>query len=238
MRMKGRKLGRRQLLGGIISGFLPAFFCLGLGCGGDAKSTPDNNSSQTNAENPALDPKEDSAPGRIRLGDNPDSPPVLIEMNGVLYQVFEIAEGPYAGKKVEHYPGGMEKRESIYSDGKLTRVTEFHQSGQKKMEVKVESNGFWKRSYWDNNGNPLQKAPIAALGRTVNWTFSVDQRSIDVAYRRVSSEVILKGFGEPDDKQNGVWIYHAMRVQTAQGLKTTVKFLIRNGVVFQVSVAP
>ena len=180
----------------------------------------------------------ESAPGRLRLGDNPDSPPVLVEMNGVLYQVLEIAEGPYAGKKVERYPGGMEKRESIYLDGKLTRVTEFHRSGQKKMEVKVGLDGLWKRSYWDNNGNLLQKLPVEAQGRSLNWTFSVNQRSIDVVYRGVSSEVILRGFGEPDDKQNGIWIYRAMKVQTAQGLKTTVKFLIRNGIVFQVSVAP
>ena len=109
---------------------------------------------------------------------------------------------------------------------------------KKKMEVKVDANGRWKRSYWDNNGNPTQRAPIGALGRTRNWTYSVNQQSIDIAYRGVAVAVIRKGFGEPDDEQNGIWIYRAMRVQTVDGLKTTVKFLIRNGIVFQVLVEP
>ena len=237
MKTHERKHGRIQFCAGIIRCFASVLLFSLIGCGSGPKKNSNNNSSESKKENST--PKEDGAQaGRISLDDNPAAAPVLVEMNGVLYQVFEIAEGPYAGKKVEKYPGGMEKRETMYSEGKLTRVTEFHQSGQKKMEVKVGANGRWERSYWDNNGNPTQRAPIGALGRARNWTFSVNQQSIDIAYRGVAVDVILKGFGEPDDKQNGVWVYRAMRVQTVDGLKTTVKFLIRNRIVFQVTVEP
>ncbi len=237
MKTDERKHGVAQVFVGVIKCFASAFLFIFIGCGGGAPEKSDNNSSEVKKETPAAKEDEDKA-GRISLDENPDVAPVLVEMNGVLYQVFEIAEGPYSGKKVEKYPGGMEKRETMYSEGKLTRVTEFHQSGQKKMEVKVDANGQWKRLYWDNNGNPTQRAPIGALGRTRNWTYSVNQQSIDIAYRGVAVAVIRKGFGEPDDEQNGFWIYRAMRVQTVDGLKTTVKFLIRNGIVFQVLVEP
>ena len=237
MKIYKRKHGAAQVSAVVIKCFAWVFLFIFIGCGVGAPKKSDNNSSEVKKETPVT--KEDEGkPGRISLDNNPDVVTVLVEMNGVLHQVFEIAEGPYSGKKVEKYPGGMEKRETMYSEGKLTRVTEFHQSGQKKMEVKVDANGRWKRSYWDNNGNPTQRASIGALGRTRNWTYSVNQQSIDIAYRGVAGAVIRKGFGEPDDEQNGFWIYRAMRVQTVDGLKTTVKFLIRNGIVFQVLVEP
>ncbi len=236
----GREYDKEFGFYGFVGNLISLIFCLALGCGGENKPVSDNFSSNTNVGTLMTAPKADdsSTKDRIRLKDDPKNLPVLVEMNGTLFQVFEISKVPYVGKKVERYPDGMEKRESMYSEGKLTRVTEFHQSGQKKMEVKVGANGRWERSYWDNNGNTLQKAPIGALGRARNWTFNLNQQSIDIVYRGISAEVILKGFGKPDDKQNGVWIYRAMRVQTADGLKTTVKFLIRNGIVFQVTVEP
>jgi hypothetical protein len=98
--------------------------------------------------------------------------------------------------------------------------------------------GVRKVKHFDEAGNEKLVATSEALGRKMDWTFSVNARSIDVGYRGKSSEVIRKGFGKPDENQNGVWVYRGMKVQTAQGLMTTVRFLMRNDVVFQVSVEP
>jgi antitoxin component YwqK of YwqJK toxin-antitoxin module len=170
----------------------------------------------------------------------PDEAPVLVEMNGVSYRVYEIDEKPYTGKIMEYHASGIEKKEIVYTDGVLARNTEWHENGNKKMEVKIGADGARQETYWDESGNE-QRQPAStaqALGRKMNWTLSVNARSIDIAYRGKSSEVIRKGFGEPDEKQNGVWVYRGMKVQTAQGLMTTVRFAMQNDLVFRVSVEP
>ena len=176
--------------------------------------------------------------GHIRL--KTDGMPVLAQMNGSAHRVHEIDELPYTGKVMEFHANGMEKKEIVYADGQLTRTTEWHENGQKKMESKLDASGLRQESYWDQDGSPQKKpAPVvAALGRKMNWSYNVNARSIDIAYRGKSSEIILKGFGEPDDKTNGVWVYRGMKVQTARGLMTTVRFVMQNDIVFQVSVEP
>ena len=176
--------------------------------------------------------------GRLRM--KPDESPVLVDMNGVFYRIYEIDENPYTGKIMEYHANGIEKKEVVYTNGVLVRHTEWHENGNKKMEAKIDANGRRQEIHWDESGNEKRK-PVAgseALGRKMNWTLSVNARSIDVAYRGKSSEIIRKGFGKPDEEQNGVWIYRGMKVQTAQGFMTTVRFVMQNDVVFRISVEP
>ena len=177
--------------------------------------------------------------GRLRL-DDPEALPVLAEMNGLYHQAFEIAERPYNGKLMEYHPGGIEKKEMLIVEGALSRITEWDESGQKRSEVNVSPTGVRREQYWDAIGKPIAKptAPQAPLGRTYNWTFGAGRTSIEVVYRRKSSDIIRKVFGEPDEELNGVWIYRGMKVQAAQQLMTTVRFVMQNDTVLQVSVEP
>ena len=177
--------------------------------------------------------------GRLRL-DDPGTLPVLAEMNGLYYQAFEIAERPYSGEQMEYHPGGIEKKEIFFVEGALSRITEWDESGQKRSEVNVSPTGVRREQYWDASGKLIAKpaAPQAPLGRTMNWTFGVGRASIEFVYRGKSSDIIRKAFGEPDEELNGVWIYRGMKVQAAQQLMTTVRFVIQNDTVLQVSVEP
>ena len=125
-------------------------------------------------------------------------------------------------------------------EGALSRITEWDESGQKRSEVNVSPTGVRREQYWDAIGKPIAKptAPQAPLGRTYNWTFGAGRTSIEVVYRGKSSDIIRKVFGEPDEELNGVWIYRGMKVQAAQQLMTTVRFVMQNDTVLQVSVEP
>ena len=72
----------------------------------------------------------------------------------------------------------------------------------------------------------------------MNWTFGAGRTSIEFVYSGKSSDIIRKAFGEPDEELNGVWIYRGMKVQAAQQLMTTVRFVMQNDTVLQVSVEP
>lgn len=177
--------------------------------------------------------------GHLRL-DDPNAPPVLVQMNGVFYEVFEISEKPYNGKQVQYHPGGVEKREVIYDEGRLVRVTEWHDNGNKRMEIKIGMDGARQELYWDDAGKPTQRhiALARVSGRDYVWTLRQGQRPIDVLYQGKGIDFVTKVFGKPDENQNGVWIYRAMKVQTTQGLMTTVRFVMRNDIVFQITVEP
>ena len=177
--------------------------------------------------------------GRVRF-DDPEALPVLAEMNGLYYQAFEIAERPYDGKRMEYHPGGIEKKETLFVGGALSRITEWDDGGQKRSEVNVSPTGVRREQYWDATGKPITKpaAPQGSLGRTMNWTFGAGRTSIEFVYRGKSSDIIRKAFGEPDEELNGVWIYRGMKVQAAQQLMTTVRFVMQNDTVLQVSVEP
>ena len=75
---------------------------------------------------------------------DPNAAPVLAERDGKLYQVYEIAKAPYPGKVVGYHPDSTESSEKIYDDGVLTRHTEWHANGQKKMEAVYLPNGAMK----------------------------------------------------------------------------------------------
>ncbi|MEE2813988.1 MAG: hypothetical protein VX945_05800 [Verrucomicrobiota bacterium] len=232
-------IGNKFSLG---AGYL--FLLCGLcGCGGEEEvppvaPEPSGTEEGGSQENNAMQAEPSAPEGRLRI--KPDKAPVLLEMNGLYYRVYEIDETPYSGKIMEYHDNGIEKKEIVYAEGALAQITEWRDNGKKKMEVKIGADGVRQESYWDQSGN-LQGKPVAAaeaLGRKMVWTFSVNQKSINIAYRGKSSEVIRKGFGEPDENQNGVWVYQGMKVQTVQGLMTTVRFLMQNEIVVQVSVEP
>jgi hypothetical protein len=70
------------------------------------------------------------------------------------------------------------------------------------------------------------------------WKTGAGAASIEIIYRGKEAELIKKAFGDPDEEQNGVWVYRGMKVtavQTGQ-LMTTVRFTIVDGRVFSVSV--
>ena len=223
--------------------------CL-VGCGGSSESTSASGETLESSDginDSGLGGKQESAEvavpalqkGRLRL-DDPEAVPVLAQMNGLYYQAFEIAERPYSGKQMEYHPGGIEKKETHFVEGALSRITEWDESGQKRSEVNVSPTGVRREQYWDASGKPVAKpaAPQAPLGRAMNWTFGAGRNSIEVVYRGKSSEIIRKAFGEPDEELNGVWIYRGMKVQAAQQLMTTVRFVMQNDMVLQVSVEP
>ncbi len=120
------------------------------------------------------------------------------------------------------------------------RVTEWHDNGNKRMEVKIGLDGARQELYWDDAGKPThrQVALARARGRDYVWTLRQGQRPIDVLYQGKGVDFVTKVFGKPDEKQKDVWIYRGMKVQTTQGLMTIVRFEMRNDVVFQITVEP
>ena len=114
------------------------------------------------------------------------------------------------------------------------------------MEVVNQPDGAVKTTHYDEEGNPVKgsmKGSVglgAAPGRGLEWKTGTGASSIEGIYRGKGAELIKKAFGDPDEDQNGVWIYKGMKVtavQTGQ-LMTTVRFSIVDGRVLSVSVEP
>ena len=178
--------------------------------------------------------------GAERLSD-PNAAPVLAERDGKFYQVYEIATVSYTGRVVEYHPDSTESSEKIYDTGVLKQHTEWHANGQKKMEAVYQPNGAVKTTHYDEEGN-LVKAPVrivTAPGRGLEWKTGAGRASIEVLYRGKGIAIIRKAFGDPDEDQNGVWIYKGMKVKMKSGqIMTTVRFTISNDKVLSVSVEP
>lgn len=179
---------------------------------------------------------------------DPNDVPVLVERDGKFFQVYTIVKGPYTGKVVKYHPGGqMEASEKVYKEGVLKEHSEWHANGQKKMETAYQSNGAVTTTHYDEEGNPVKGSVKEAVGlgvtpgRDYEWTYGggPPARRID-GYARATSGVIKKIFGEPDEDQNGVWVYKGMKVIAVQTreLMTTVRFTISNDQVLSVSVEP
>ena len=181
---------------------------------------------------------------------DPNDVPVLVERDGKFFQVYTIVKGPYTGKVVKFHPGGqMEASEKVYKEGVLKQHSEWHANGQKKMEAVYQSNGLVKTTYYDEEGNSVRgsesvKGAVglgAAPGRDLEWTYGGGRRERRIdGYARATSGIIKKVFGDPDEDQNGVWVYKGMKVIAVQtgGLMTTVRFTISNDQVLSVSVEP
>jgi hypothetical protein len=55
-------------------------------------------------------PAGQPAGGTQRVNEDPQAPPVLADMNGVFYEVYEIAKLPFTGKAVEYHATNVENR--------------------------------------------------------------------------------------------------------------------------------
>ena len=173
--------------------------------------------------------------------------PVLAELKGRYYQVYEIAEKTYTGEVILFHGDGITmSSKKIYMDGLLTSHKEWHANKQKKIESDLQPDGTMKTAHFDEEGKPV-KGPvkiIIAPGRGLEWTkgFGASQRRID-GYKGQSAELINRVFGDPDEDQNGVWIYKGMKVKVGQStvsnkLMTTVRFVIQDNKVLDVAVEP
>jgi len=181
------------------------------------------------------------AGGTQRVSEDPQAPPVLAEMDGRFYEVYEIAKIPFTGKVVLYHATGVEKLEKIYKDGQLTRLTEWHDNGQKSHEVTHAANGDITEKRWNKKGEEITAAANTSVGRGIEWTFGGGQsaRRID-GYSGKPSDLIKRVFGAPNEEQNGVWIYKDMKVTAVQSgqTMTVVRFTIAGGQVLSVSVEP
>ena len=218
---------------------------MGVGCSNEGIDLlPENGAAEGDGAREGMGEELTPPPnneGTERLSDT-NAAPVLAERDGKFYQVYEIATASYTGKVVEYHPDSTEASEKIYDLGVLTRQTEWHDNGQKRMESIRQANGAMKTTYYDKEGNPV-KAPVRIglpLGRSLEWKTGAGPASIEVLYRGKGVGIIRKAFGDPDEDQNGVWIYKGMKVivaQTGQTM-TTVRFTISNDQVLSVSVEP
>ncbi len=188
-----------------------------------------------------IDPGTQTTEGTQRVNEDPNAPPVLAEMAGLYYEVYQIADKPYTGKVVEYHATNVEKSEKVYESGRLTSFTEWHENAQKSHEVTYAADGKITEKRWNKNGEQIGTTASGAPGRGFSWTFGGGQsaRRID-GYTNKASNLVKRVFGAPDEEQNGVWIYKSMKitaVQTGQ-IMTVVRFTMANGQVLSVSVEP
>ena len=86
--------------------------------------------------------------GTQRVNEDPNAPPVLAEMAGLYYEVYQIADKPYTGKVVEYHATNVEKSEKVYEVGRLTSFTEWHENAQKSHEVTYAADGKITEKVW------------------------------------------------------------------------------------------
>ena len=185
-------------------------------------------------------PAGQPAGGAQRVSEDPQAPPVLAEMNGVFYEVYEIAKNPFTGKVVEYHATNVEKSEKVYDAGRLVSFTEWHENAQKSHEVIYASDGKITKKRWNNKGEAISAAGSSAAGRGISWTYGGGQsaRRID-GYSGKDSVLIKRVFGAPDEEQDGgVWVYRNMKVLSGNQQMTTVRFTISEGRVISVGVEP
>ena len=173
--------------------------------------------------------------------------PVLAELGGRYYEVFQLAEKPFSGKVVmRHADGITPASEKIYNEGLLMRHTEWHANSAKKMEALLQPSGEMKTAHFDEQGKPI-KPPVkivTAVGRGIEWTkgFGQSRTRID-GYKGQRTELIKRVFGDPDEDLDGVWVYKGMKVRVgpdaiSSKLMTTVRFVIQDEMVLDVSMEP
>ena len=202
----------------------------GEGAGGGMGAIPQPGSGGTL---PAGQP----AGGTQRVSEDPQAPPVLAEMNGVFYEVYEIAKKPFTGKVVEYHPTNVEKSEKVYKDGRLEQFTEWHENAQKSREVIYAAAGKTTEKRWNEKGEEINSNKAKARG--MQWTFGVTGNKMSIEqYRGLAGDLVRRGFGPPDEENGGVWIYRNMKVLSGTQQMTTVRFTVSGGRVVSVGVEP
>ena len=182
-------------------------------------------------------PAGQPAGGTQRVSEDPQAPPVLAEMNGVFYEVYEIAKNPFTGKVVEYHATNVEKSEKVYTDGRLEQFTEWHENAQKSHELIYAADGKITEKRWNEKGEELNANNAKARG--MQWTFGVvgNQMSIE-QYRGLAGDLVRRGFGPADEENGGVWVYRNMKVRSGTQQMTTVRFTVSGGRVVSVGVEP
>ena len=175
--------------------------------------------------------------GTQRVSEDPQAPPVLAEMNGMFYEVYEIAKQPFTGKIVEYHATNVEKLEKVYKDGRLEHFTEWHDNGQKSHEVTYEVNGKTTEKRWNKKGEEINANNAKA--RAMQWTFGVASNKMSIEqYRGLAGDLVRRGFGPPDEENGNVWVYRNMKVRSGTQQMTTVRFTVSGGRVVSVGVEP
>ncbi len=184
-------------------------------------------------------PAGQPAGGTQRVSEDPQTPPVLAEMSGVFYEVYEIAKKPFTGKVVEYHATNVEKSEKVYKEGRLEQFTEWHENAQKSREVIYASDGkITTEKRWNEKGDEINSNKAKARG--MQWTFGVTGNKMSIEqYRGLAGDLVRRGFGPPDEEQNGgVWVYRNMKVRSGTQQMTTVRFTVSGGRVVSVGVEP
>ena len=178
-------------------------------------------------------PAGQPAGGTQRVNEDPQAPPVLADMNGVFYEVYEIAKLPFTGKAVEYHATNVEKSEKVYKDGRLEQFTEWHENAQKSREVIYAADGKITEKRWNEKGEEIK-----AKARRMQWTYGLAQFQPIEQYRGLAGDVVRLGFGPPDEENAGVWIYRNMKVLSGTQQMTTVRFTVAGGKVVSIAVEP
>ena len=173
------------------------------------------------------------AGGAQRVSEDPQTPLVFAEMNGVFYVVYEIAKKPYTGKSVEYHATNVQKSEKVYKDGRLEQFTEWHENAQKSREVIYAADGKITEKRWNEKGEEIK-----AKARGIQWTYGLAQFQPIEQYRGLAGDVVRLGFGPPDEENAGVWIYRNMKVLSGTQQMTTVRFTVAGGKVVSIAVEP
>ena len=182
-------------------------------------------------------PAGQPAGGTQRVSEDPQAPPVLAEMSGLFYEVYEIAKKPFTGKVVEYHPTNVEKSEKVYKDGRLDQFTEWHENGQKSREVIYAADGKTTGKRWNEKGEEINSNKAKARG--MQWTFGVTGNKMSIEqYRGLAGDLVRRGFGPPDEENGGVWVYRNMNVRSGTQQMTTVRFTVSGGRVVSVGVEP
>jgi len=157
---------------------------------------------------------------------------VFAEMNGVFYEVYEIAKKPFTGKVVEYHATNVQKSEKVYKDGRLEQFTEWHENAQKSREVIYAADGTMKTAHFDEKGEEIK-----AKARAMQWTLGVTGNKMSIEqYRGLTGDVVRLGFGPPDEENGGVLVYRNMKVRSGDQQMTTVRFTVSGGRVVSVGV--
>jgi hypothetical protein len=183
-------------------------------------------------------PAGQPAGGTQRVSEDPQTPPVLAEMSGVFYEVYEIAKKPYTGKVVEYHATNVEKSEKVYKDGRLEQFTEWHENAQKSREVIYAADGkITTEKRWNEKGEEINSNKAKARG--MQWTFGVTGNKMSIEqYRGLAGDLVRRGFGPPDEENGGVWVYRNMKVLSGTQQMSTVRFTVSGGRVVSVGVEP
>jgi hypothetical protein len=182
-------------------------------------------------------PAGQPAGGTQRVSEDPQTPPVLAEMSGVFYEVYEIAKKPFTGKVVEYHATNVEKSEKVYKDGRLEQFTEWHENAQKSREVIYAADGKTTEKRWNEKGEEINSNKAKARG--MQWTFGVTGNKMSIEqYRGLAGDLVRRGFGPPDEENGDVWVYRNMKVLSGNQQMTTVRFTISLGRVISVGVEP